>query len=77
FRKTQELKAAGKPGPSLLQESEFIEKLQKAGLMKAGGAIEQTKVTIDPVKPASSGKDNSSKGNVKGILWTDKWPPRL
>ncbi|KAF4746084.1 replication factor C subunit 1 [Perkinsus olseni] len=39
FRKTQELKAAGKPGPSLLQESEFIEKLQKAGLMKAGSAI--------------------------------------
>ncbi|KAF4736324.1 replication factor C subunit 1, partial [Perkinsus olseni] len=76
FRKTQELKAAGKPGPSLLQESEFIEKLQKAGLMKAGSAIEQTKVTIDPVKPASSGKDNSSKGNVKGILWTDKYKPR-
>ncbi|KAF4654754.1 replication factor C subunit 1, partial [Perkinsus olseni] len=76
FRKTQELKAAGKPGPSLLQESEFIEKLQKAGLMKAGGAIEQTKVTIDPVKPATSGKDNTSKGDVKGILWTDKYKPR-
>ncbi|KAF4758013.1 replication factor C subunit 1, partial [Perkinsus olseni] len=38
---------------------------------------EQTKVTIDPVKPPMSGKDNSSsRGDVKGILWTDKYKPR-
>ncbi|EER12026.1 replication factor C subunit, putative [Perkinsus marinus ATCC 50983] len=77
FKKTQELRAAGKPGPSLLQESEFIEKLQKAGLMKAGNvAVEQVKVTVDAIKPTSSRKDGSSGGDVKGILWTEKYKPR-
>ncbi|KAF4652466.1 replication factor C subunit 1, partial [Perkinsus chesapeaki] len=76
FRKTQELKEAGKPGPSLLQESDFIDKLKKAGLMKAGGAtIEQTKVTVDAVKPKSADKDANGK-STKGMLWTDKYKPR-
>lgn len=35
---------------------------------------EQVKVTVDPIKPTSSRKDGgSSGGDVKGILWTDKW----